>query len=83
MNLNLSLPPDVESLLQSAVASSGKDLEQFVVEAIVDKLVEAAPTAETPPEGKGWAERVRAWAISHPAVAHHVDDSREGIYSGR
>lgn len=29
-----------------------------------------------------WIRELRAWAHSHPTIAHFVDDSRESVYGG-
>jgi len=41
---------------------------------------EHAERAASP--GLAWLNGLRAWADSHPPLAHPVDDSRESIYSG-
>lgn len=33
-------------------------------------------------QGNPWIKSLRAWADSHSALGHRVDDSRESLYSG-
>ncbi len=41
----------------------------------------AAPFEQEPAEA--WARRLQSWVDSHPARPITIDDSREGVYSGR
>ncbi len=85
MTINVPLTPDLEVKLRETAAASGKDLTAFVLEAIEEKV--SAIGAPTPPNGnltaEQWSAEWQSWASSHRKLGYIVDDSREGIYSGR
>lgn len=82
MTLNLRLSSETEVRLREQAATSGLDLEAFVLQAVIEKLGDAEPIALTR-NGTDWAERLRECIDLHPVVTHYVDDSRESIYAGR
>jgi hypothetical protein len=83
MTLELRLLPNVEAQLLERAAAAGQDVEQFVQDAVIQKLANVETIASSPPNGQDWANRLKACIDLHPVVNHFVDDSRESIYAGR
>ena len=82
MTLNLKLSSETETRLREQAATSGLNLEAFVLQVVIEKLGDAEPIAHTR-NGAEWAERLRECINLHPVVSHFVDDTRESIYAGR
>jgi hypothetical protein len=82
MILELNVSEDIEKRLRERAAAAGQGVEQFVLEAVDEKLasVEQAGPRLTQSE---WEARLDACIARHPRVSHFVDDSRESIYAGR
>lgn len=64
------LPPSVVTELKGLVTALRENLAPGF-----------SPEGEEPYEA--WEGRLNAWANSHPARSVFIDDSREGLYSGR
>jgi len=79
MQLNFS--QQIEQLLLSRAASSGKSLEDVVLEAVTEKLL--AKTDEDQATFEEWEKHLQEFVDLHPRVSQPVDDSRESIYEGR
>jgi hypothetical protein len=90
MTLNLSLSPETEAKLRQRAAATGKDVAQFVEEAVQKTLSEPQPSTDpaqlTPAEQwerlKAWIDQMSAWTAKNLPQGHFVDDSRESIYEG-
>jgi uncharacterized protein (DUF1778 family) len=85
MNLQLTIPAEDEARLRERAAAAGKPVEEFVLDAVAEKLADssAPKVAATPLRGKDWQREFDALLAAAPKVAHVVDDSRESIYEGR
>ena len=84
MTVTISLPPETEAELHHQAAITGKDVSTLVREAVVEKL--ASGTGFRNPNDlpyEQWVAEFDAWAASHKAVGHFVDDGRESVYAGR
>jgi hypothetical protein len=84
MTLNLPLSSETEAKIRAYAAIAGQDLENFVLQAVNEKLadVDSEPMV-SPQRGDDWAKKLQACMDLHPIVSHFVDDSRASIYAGR
>jgi hypothetical protein len=83
MTLTLSFAPDVEAKLRERAAAAGKDVATLVREAVEEKLASGDGAALPARSAAQWEAEFDAWVRGHQPVGHSIDDSREGIYSGR
>ena len=83
MTLNLSFSPEVEAKLRARAAAAGKDLATLVREAVEEKLASSDGGRNSRRTAEQWEAEFEAWVSGRKPVTHPVDDSREGIYSGR
>ncbi len=81
MTLSLNLTPELESLIRAAAASTGEDMEAFVLRAVQERIGDEQEATGTIQDDDAWRARFAAWLASHKPVNHFVDDSRESIYS--
>lgn len=88
MQLNVSLPAEIETALRRRAAAAGLDLETFVTNVVTEEVTEEVAEEPTPKpraarSSAKYAERLKAWIDLHPVLDHVIDDSRESIYAGR
>ena len=83
MNLKLDLPEEMEAKIRERVASTGQDVESFVLEAVGEKLAEQSVASRARPQSNDWRTKIHKLIDLHPKLSHDVDDSRESIYAGR
>jgi hypothetical protein len=84
VTLELELSPETEAKVRQLAASTGKNIEAIVLEALAEKLDETDSQPSRPSlTQQEWREKLRAFIDLHPVVSHFVDDSRESIYAGR
>jgi plasmid stability protein len=84
MQLNVSLPTEIENALRRRAAAAGMDLETFVTNVVTEEVAEEPmPTPRASRSSAKYAERLKAWIDLHPVLDHVIDDSRESIYAGR
>jgi hypothetical protein len=82
MTLQLHLPLDIELRLREQARRNGQPIEQFVLDAVHEKLRTSGPAKVL--EGEAWLEAFDAFVRSRPRrEGIHMDDSRESIYEGR
>lgn len=85
MNLRINIPPELEQVLQRRAAQAGLRVEDFVLEALSERLGTAPSSVSrdaslTVDQFAIWID---AWVKRFPVLEHPIDDSRESIYSGR
>jgi hypothetical protein len=90
MILHLDLSTETETHLREQAAADGKDIGQFVREAVEAQLTSrgmapptSAPLPPSPETAQEWIARFDAWVQAHPTRGYVADDSRESIYAGR
>ena len=82
MQIDVSLPEQMEEALRRKAATRGQDLKEYLRQIIVAEAEEQWPE---PPKGEGtsaWMGRLQAMIQRHAVRCGHVDDSRESIYAG-
>ena len=90
MVLHLDFSPEIEARLRERAAALGKDINQFVVETIQERLgnglsasLPTFPSAKPQESAAAWIARFDAWVESHPRRGYVADDGRDSIYAGR
>ena len=85
MTVTLELEPEIESRVRSMAKSTGKSVENILIEAIDEKFSEdsAGKSFQETATGKEWEAALYSLGrFSHPVPAT-CDDSRESIYGPR
>jgi hypothetical protein len=82
MNINLELPPDVESTLRREAAASGLDVATFVSDVVTERLTAELPVPRAMSHEEFMARLRRVIAL-FAGPKRQMDDSRESIYAGR
>ncbi len=83
MTIKLDIPAETEARLREQSQRSGKPIENFVREAIEEKLAGETKSARDLTSEER-IELLRQWVAGHPKrEGIHLDDSRESIYAGR
>jgi len=86
MSITLTLPPEVQSLVEQQAEKVGLSIEDYVVARLRGGLESRHETDQGERRrlsDEQWKARLKAWADSFPPCNHVVDDSRESIYVDR
>jgi uncharacterized protein (DUF1778 family) len=83
MTLELAFTSEVETEIRRRAAEMGQDVEDFILQAVAEKLADTDSQSSRSSLNNKWKEQLRAFIELHPVVTHFVDDSRESIYAGR
>jgi uncharacterized protein (DUF1778 family) len=82
--VTLNLSSEMEARIRERAAILGQDVEDFVLQAVAEKLADTDSQPMTPSrDDTQWRKKLQALMDLHPVVTHFVDDSRESIYAGR
>jgi len=83
MNLKIDVPANLEIALKLRASAAGKEVADFVVDALREELFQGEPTIEAPnPLALTFSDWLSKWRQRAPKTSHFVDDSRESIYAG-
>ncbi|HUQ71447.1 MAG TPA: hypothetical protein VM165_18105 [Planctomycetaceae bacterium] len=83
MNVNITVPAEMESILRRRAAAAGQDVAAFVQQVVTEELAGEtvdSGRSETHEEFRG---RLRGLIQRHGIHHGRFDDSRESIYAGR
>jgi hypothetical protein len=80
MTVSINLPADTEAILRQQAAAAGKDLTEFVQEAIEEKLAAAEGHPAETKRRVNQLAKFHAWVASHAHRTAIADDSRDEIY---
>ena len=83
MDLPIPINAELEAQIREQAAASGRDVVEYVVEALKEKLAHDADESPVAARQKRWLESLDKWIASHADVRHAVDDSRDTIYHDR
>ena len=86
--MTINIPSEYEAVLNAVVTNGTFPTTEEALRHALELLAkEQRELDDSPqddlPDPDEWEKRFRAWAASHPASDHFVDDSRESIYEGR
>ncbi len=80
MTLTLHLPPEIEAQLHAEASRSGKDPNSVVLDALREKLSQAAENGFSP---SSQLSALRSWLANPPQGNPNADFSRDSIYGNR
>jgi hypothetical protein len=86
MQLNISLPAEIETALRRRAAAAGQDVDTFVARVVTDELTDEIESAVTRPKYRSHEEfkaKLDEIIQRHNVRNGNFDDSRESIYAGR
>jgi hypothetical protein len=83
MNLQLSVPLELENSLKKRAAMSGKDIATFIIDTLKEELTQEEVMATSKSTDDSFSTWLSRWRNLAPKTSHFVDDSRESIYEGR
>jgi Arc/MetJ-type ribon-helix-helix transcriptional regulator len=70
----------LDGLIASGRFQSRVEALERALQLLEHEIARDRPQAEIGSEE--WSRQFREWAASRPPLGHHVDDSRDSIYSG-
>ena len=83
MNLKIDVPANLEIELKLRASAAGKEVADFVIDALREELFQGEPTIDGPnPLALTFSDWLFKWRQLAPKTSHFVDDSRESIYAG-
>jgi hypothetical protein len=83
MNLSITFPTEIESILRQRATALGKDIDALVREIVIEEVAEAPADGSRQESHTEFMQKLDAMIQRHGIRNGKFDDSRESIYSGR